>query len=105
MEPQKNTLKWVLVKDNSDKMAMVNLKKDRRVRWKPKVFFDGTKIPQDQLPGYFRVDRKDLINVTDEILAAEQSNLILEQTNIENGGNARIDPNTNLQKLTDVDIK
>lgn len=100
----KPKMKWVLITDNAGKKAMVNLKKDKRIRWKPKMFLDARKIPVDQLPGYFRPDRKDFINITDEVLAEEQSNLILEQTNTANGGNARIDSTLDLQKLTDTDI-
>lgn len=60
--------KWVLISDNSGRQMIVNLKKEKKVKWKGKFWVNLKGIADGPLPNYFRSDRGQIEQCTKEIV-------------------------------------
>lgn len=59
---------WVLISDNSGYKQIVNRKKEKKLRWKSKVFLQIGLQKNAAIPNYFKQDRDQIINCTEEVL-------------------------------------
>lgn len=69
-------MSWILISDSTGHEMAVNLKKDRKLRWKKHFQVPLAEVKEEHLPAYYRLDdRKNLEKATDDILEDELRNL------------------------------
>jgi tRNA (adenine-N(1)-)-methyltransferase non-catalytic subunit len=69
-------MSWILVSDGSGCQMALNLKKDKKIRWKKNFTLSIPDIKEADLPAYYRLDdRKCLVKVTEDLLEDELRNL------------------------------
>ncbi len=98
-------MSWILVRDGTGHEMCLNLKKDKKVRWKKNFTLSIPELDEKDLPAYYRLDdKKNLEKVTDEILEEELRNLNWNTELDENKTNADIQQSSQPQKLNMDDI-
>ena len=60
--------KWVLISDNRGRQMMVNLKKEKKMKWQGKFWVNVKGVSDSPLPNYFRLDRGVMVESTKEIV-------------------------------------
>ena len=69
-------MSWILVSDGTGHEMCLNLKKDKRVRWRKNFTLSIPSLNENDLPAFYRlVDGRSLENVTEEVLQDELKNL------------------------------
>lgn len=69
-------MSWILISDSTGHEMIINLKKERKLRWKKNFQVPLGDVKEENLPAYYRLDdRKNLSNATDDILDEELRNL------------------------------
>lgn len=93
-------MSWILVRDNQGNEMVLNMKKEKKVKWRKHHTLFISEIKEEDLPGYFRLDdRKSLTKVTEDILQEELLNLNWSTELDGNKTNADIQQSSIAQKL------
>lgn len=92
---------WILIRDNTGHEMIINMKKERKLRWRRHFSLPLSEISETDLPGYYRLnDKGSLEKATEDILADELKNLNWSHTLDESKTNANIVQSMQAQKLT-----
>lgn len=98
-------MSWILVRDGGGREMCLNLKKDKKVRWKKEIALNVAEIKEHELPGYYRLEGDDVLErINDEILTEEKKNLNWEVELDTSKTNADIQQSSKAQKLTTVEL-
>lgn len=99
-------MSWILVSDSTGHEMAVNLKKERKLRWKKHFQVPLGDIKEHELPAYYRLDdRKNLEKATDDKLEDELRNLDWHVEIDVSKTNADIQQSSIAQKLKMTDIQ
>lgn len=98
-------MSWILVRDGQGTEMVLNLKKDKKVRWKKNFTLVIPELIESDLPAYYRLDdRKNMTKITEEVLGEELQNLDWHTELDENFTNADIQQSSISQKLNNEEI-
>lgn len=98
-------MSWILVRDGTGHEMCLNLKKDKKIRWRKNFTLCIPELQEKDLPAYYRLDeKKNLVKVTDEVLEEELRNLDWGTEIDDNKTNADIMQSSQPQKLNIDDI-
>lgn len=98
-------MSWILVSDGTGHEMCLNLKKDKRVRWRKNFTLSIPSLNENDLPAFYRlVDGRSLENVTEEVLEDELKNLDWKAEIDDNKTNADIQQSMQPQKLNNEEI-
>lgn len=93
-------MSWILISDSTGHEMVINLKKERKLRWKKNFQVPLGEIKEVDLPAYYRLDdRKNLEKATDDILDEELRNLNWGVELDDSKTNANIQQSGQAQKL------
>lgn len=104
---------WIVVSDGTGYQQILNLKKDKKIRWKKdsslnlqEIKLKEEEIPDSCLPGYFRLDEnKKIVQVTKEVLENMKKDLNWEEAKTsEDKTNADIQQVGEAQKMSTEQI-
>jgi hypothetical protein len=99
-------MSWILVSDSTGHEMVINMKKERKLRWKKNTNVPLGDIKEEDLPAYYRLDdRKNLEKATDDILEDELRNLDWGVELDTSKTNADIQQSTQAQKLKMAEIE
>jgi tRNA (adenine-N(1)-)-methyltransferase non-catalytic subunit len=97
---------WILIRDNTGHEMIINIKKERKLRWRRHFTLPLSDITENDLPAYYKLDdRGSLQKATDDILADELKNLNWGTEVDESRTNANIMQSMQAQKLTITQIE
>lgn len=99
-------MSWILIRDSTGHEMAVNLKKERKLRWKKHFQVPLAAVQAEPLPAYFRLDdRKQLEVVTADVLADQLRELDWTVELDAAKTNADIQQSAIAQKLKMADIE
>lgn len=99
-------MSWILITDNTGHEMVINLKKERKLRWRKHYVLPLSEVSEADLPGYFRLNEKGGIEkCTEDVLKDELRNLNWEAELDINKTNADIVQSMQAQKLSMNEIE
>ncbi len=98
-------MSWILVKDGQGHEMVLNLKKDKRIRWRKNFNLAIPDIKEADLPAFYRLDeKKALEKITEDVVEEELRNLDWTAALDESKTNADIQQSSQPQKLGNQEI-
>lgn len=99
-------MSWILLSDSTGHELAVNLRKERKLRWKKHFQLPLSDIKEEDLPAYYRLDdRKNLEKATEDVMDDELRNLDWQVELDGSRTNADIQQSGIAQKLKMADIE
>lgn len=99
-------MSWILISDNTGHEMCINLKKERKLRWRKHYVLPLSEISEGDIPGYFRLnDKGNVEKCTSEVLKDELRNLNWETELDVSKTNADILQSIQAQKLSMTEIE
>lgn len=99
-------MSWILISDSTGHEMVINLKKERKLRWKKNFQVPLSEIKDEHLPAYYRLDeKKNLEKATDDVLEEELRNLNWDVELDNSKTNADIQQSSQAQKLKMEEIE
>ena len=93
-------MSWILISDSSGHEMCINMKKERKLRWKKNFQIPLADIKEEDLPAYFRLDEKKHLELaTNDVLEDELKDLNWETELDTSRTNADIQQSGQAQKL------